>query len=94
MSEFRPIETIPPDRRDGREMRIKTSSGREYLARFFARSGEWCEVVTGGQLLGVVAWADVDAAPYAASATGGTAPIAKPQLPPSVAAPIAGDPGP
>lgn len=53
----RPIDTMPRDRRDGRVVLIRTRSNI-HRARFYPISGEWCEVVTGGQILGAIAWAD------------------------------------
>ncbi|QEH79959.1 hypothetical protein EIK56_18200 [Sphingomonas sp. C8-2] len=56
---MRPVETMPPDRRDGRVVLIHTHSA-VYRARFFSGSDAWCEVVTGGQILGVIGWADAN----------------------------------
>ncbi|ARR53500.1 hypothetical protein HY78_08730 [Rhizorhabdus wittichii DC-6] len=57
MTNCQPMETMPRDRCDGRVVLIQTRSA-VHRARFFPRSGEWCEVVTGGQILGAVGWAD------------------------------------
>jgi hypothetical protein len=55
--ETKPIDTMPADRRDGRVMLIETRRAL-HRARFYPRSGEWCEIVTGGQILGAIGWAD------------------------------------
>lgn len=56
---FKPIGTIPPDRRDGREILIRHGA-RPWVrrARFWSGSEAWVDVETGGQLLGVTDWAD------------------------------------
>jgi hypothetical protein len=56
---FRPIDTMPADRRDGREMMIEHGA-RPWVrrARFWSGGDAWVDVATGGTLLGVTRWAD------------------------------------
>lgn len=62
MGKWKPIERIPADRRDGRPMHIQTffRERRKRLARYDSASGRWIEATTGGVLLAVKAWADLE----------------------------------
>lgn len=57
--DWRPIDEIPEDRKDGRPMLIQTYFGeRRARSARCNPSGKWIEQTTGGVLLAVVAWAD------------------------------------
>jgi hypothetical protein len=58
--DWKPIDEIPENRKDGRPMLIRTYFGERKVrrARCHPESGHWLDVPTDGILLAVESWAD------------------------------------